>query len=70
MILGSVKLTVKKEKSSSFERLLKNTQEIIRIAVLYRAVWAKTKVLPVKKPENWSVYKLQAVNENRNAGHI
>ncbi len=39
MILRSVKLALKKEKSSSFERLLKNTQEIIRKYVLFESVW-------------------------------
>lgn len=52
MILRSVKLALTREKSSSFERLLKNTQEILRKSVLFKSVWAKTKVLHVKKPQN------------------
>ncbi len=52
MILRSVKLALTREKNSSFERLLKNTQEIIRKSVLFKSVWAKTKVLHVKKPQN------------------
>ena len=41
MILRSVKLALTREKNSSFERLLKNTQEIIRKSVLFKSVWLK-----------------------------
>ena len=52
MILRSIKLVLNEENSSSFERLLKSTKEIIRKSVLFRFVWAKTKVLLIDKQQN------------------